>query len=321
MRGIAKKALDYFAYANWLFLCGLLKLVPRRAVVVVSRGAGYFNYYVLRFRRAQIARNLRIAFGDALSPEQIRRLSIQCYQNATLTFYEFLQPRPFFYKMDDMFESQVSPGILQKMREDGGILLTGHVGNWELPIRYFAREGVRLTAMIKPLHNPLIDAAVSRRRRRFGTEVLSINASLKRVVDAAREKRCMIFLADQDARRQGIFVDFFGRPASTATGPALFAWKLKLPIYPCFCLRGPKPLMRMRIIACPPIMPDPKAEREAEIRRLTEEHVRVLEKVVRENPELYFWFHRRWKTRPKRRFRPDDDRTGAEAAPEKAADS
>ena len=123
---------------------------------------------------------------------------------------------------------------------------------------------------------------------------------MKTAVSAARRGKWLTIVADQDARRHGIFVDFFGKPASTAEGPALFSWKLNLPIAPLFSVRLPGPRRELKAIGLPLIHPDPSAPREEEIRRLTEAHVRALEDTIRRYPDSYFWLHRRWKTRPKR---------------------
>jgi KDO2-lipid IV(A) lauroyltransferase len=94
-------------------------------------------------------------------------------------------------------------------------------------------------------------------------------------------------------------VDFFGTPASTAEGAAMFAHRLNLPLLCTFSIRNNDALRTLRIEIAPAIFPDPTTERDADVLRLTQTHAKYLEDVVRRHPGSYFWLHRRWKTRPK----------------------
>jgi KDO2-lipid IV(A) lauroyltransferase len=109
-------------------------------------------------------------------------------------------------------------------------------------------------------------------------------------------------LADQDAGRRGFLLPFFGRLTSTYNGPASLAIRLGVPLVPAFCLRQPDG--RFRLVLFPNIEPDPTAERAAEERRIMTEYNRLVETVIRMAPEQYFWWHRRWKTNPRRRSAP-----------------
>jgi KDO2-lipid IV(A) lauroyltransferase len=299
----------YLEYAGWLFAAGLLKLLPRRATVLYARLWAWILHRVFRLRRATLMENLRTAFGDTKTPKELDRIALRSLENMILTFYEFVQPEPFFGRAVDLITSCDASQAAQFLGR-GAIVITAHIGNWEALGSYgVLRLGLPLVALMKPIHNPLINAAVVRQRRRLGMELISTDENMKVAITAARKGKWLTILADQDARRGGTFVDFFGRPASTPEGQALFAWKLNLPIIPAVSVRVPGPRRELAAIALPPILPDPSAPRDAEIRRLTEAHVRALEEMVRLHPESYFWLHRRWKTRPKRRWaRPGESR-------------
>jgi KDO2-lipid IV(A) lauroyltransferase len=175
------------------------------------------------------------------------------------------------------------------------------MGNWEQMGRLGERENVQIAAVAKSMHNPLVNESIVRQRAVRGLEVLLVKSSMKQVVDALRRGKWVAFLGAQVERRHGTFVDFFGRPASTAEGPAYFSKRLGLPILPVFCVRLRDKERSLRLVFCPPIQPDDSLSREDDIKRMTLEHVRSLESVVRRYPEDYFWLHRRWKTQPKRR--------------------
>lgn len=299
----------WIEFAAWVAVSWALKPLPRRALVLLADAAGAFCYHVLRIRRKLVDANIAQALGDTHSLARRRAIARRSYQNSVLTFFEFLQPNPMFTPDWDSFARL--EGIENARPFFGGrpaLMVTGHLGNWEGMAALLERHDVRMVALAKPLHNPLVQRRVLAGRSRYPRlEILLTHASMKAVVDAVRAGKWVTFLADQDARRTGIFVDFFGRPASTAQGPALFAWKLGLPLLPIFCVREQAGSRPLSVIFCPPIIPDPEAPRDEEIRRLTGAHVRALEEVVRRHPEDYFWLHRRWKTRPKRQDRPPGD--------------
>jgi len=104
-------------------------------------------------------------------------------------------------------------------------------------------------------------------------------------------------LPDQDARRAGIHVPFFGRPASTHTGPARLAIAANAPIGVGVMERSGRGRFRARVLRV--LTPDPSAEEEAEVRRLTVEMTKALEEAIRGRPDHWYWLHRRWKTPPK----------------------
>jgi KDO2-lipid IV(A) lauroyltransferase len=165
---------------------------------------------------------------------------------------------------------------------------------------YFALRGYRLKVIAKPLHNPLVEKELTATRRAVGFDILYTREGMKPGLRHLREGGALAILGDQDARRQGIAVPFFGQPASTALGPAVFAWLARVPIVPVFSYRvGP---MRHRFRFFPAIEVSREQNREEALAQATRAHVRLLEEFIREHPEDYFWFHRRWKT-PARKTR------------------
>lgn len=182
---------------------------------------------------------------------------------------------------------------------DPYIAVTGHIGNWELMGAYFAScRDVPVAVVAKPLHNPYVEEMVNNVRTKNGMEVISTREdAAKDILKALRKGKNVVFLADQDARRSGIFVDFFGKKASTFPGPALFAIRSGCPILPVFDIRMKN--YRHKIIFYPPIYPTGVSKnREEAVEEITRRHVGVLEDVIRRYPEQYFWFHKRWKTEP-----------------------
>lgn len=290
-------------YAGWQLVTGTLKFVPRQVMIRFANAAGWMMYHALRVRREVVDGQLDRALGNTYSLNERRQIGCRSWQNCVLTFFEFVQPNPVGSAGWDNFREQEGFEEYCKPLLDAGenaIIITAHIGNWEALGGLGKRENVSLAAVAKAMHNPLVNGSILRSRAKRGLEVLQIKRSMKCIVDAVRAEKWVAFVGDQDARRNGIFVDFFGRPASTAPGPAYFASKLNKPLLPAYCVRINDADRHLKVIFMAPIYPDPTADREEDIKRMTQEHTRSLEQVITSHPAEYFWVHRRWKTKPKK---------------------
>ena len=177
----------------------------------------------------------------------------------------------------------------------GAILLSGHFGNIELLGAWLGRRNP-VSFVVRPLSNPGVERWITRCRGEAGVATIPAGAGVRRVYQELRANRWVAMLADQDARRQGVFVPFMGHPASTAIGPARLALATGAPIVMGFDTRRDDG--RHEIDVEPALeVEDPRAPDAAE--RLTALHVAMLERWVRRCPEMWFWLHRRWKTAPR----------------------
>jgi KDO2-lipid IV(A) lauroyltransferase len=183
--------------------------------------------------------------------------------------------------------------------QGASILASAHFGNWELALDYLSvHRRLKAAAVAKPMHNPLVEELVARTRRTFGWDIISTREDpVRPLIQGLRDGLCMVLLADQDARREGVFLPFFGHPASTPVGPALLACRFKIPLAVGLARRDPVD-GRHYLRFYPPLYPDPTADRKTEVERLTRAYLACLEEAIREHPEQYFWFHKRWKTQP-----------------------
>jgi KDO2-lipid IV(A) lauroyltransferase len=196
-------------------------------------------------------------------------------------------PRLIQYRGREHYETARSRGR-------GVLLSLGHFGNWEVTAPAYRRNFGRLHAVYRPLDNAVLDRLVFEMRTGYGQTMIPMAEATVRVAAALRAGETVAILADQDARRHGIFVDFFGRPASTLPSLAILSLRTGAPILPVHPVREEG---RFLVEADAPIFPEAMAG-EDRIRRMTQEVVRRLEAAVRRRPEQYFWLHRRWKTRP-----------------------
>ena len=159
----------YPEYAGWLFAAGLLKVMPRRAAVLLARACAWLMHRVFRVRRDTLDENLRTAFGDTKSPEELDRIALGSMENALLTFFEFVQPEPLWGSVTRLFVELEGTEQTKQLHEGGGIVVTAHIGNWEAGGAYgVSVGGFPLAAVMKPIHNPLIDGAIVRAPRAHG---------------------------------------------------------------------------------------------------------------------------------------------------------
>jgi Kdo2-lipid IVA lauroyltransferase/acyltransferase len=252
----------------------------------------------LGIRRSTVAENLRLAFperGEAWRREveraAYRHLGREAAAMVRLSgldaaaVVERTVPRGW-----DELQEALSEGR-------GVILVTGHYGNWEIAAATVAARGVPVAAIVRRQGNRLVDARLDAARRNLGVETVSQREAPSRIPRVLRRNGVVGIVGDQDARRAGVFVPFFGRPASTHRGPALFALRFGAPVFACVARRLPGPGVRYEVSGSRVEVPR-TGELEADVRTLTAALAARLEAEVREAPEQYFWFHRRWKTAP-----------------------
>ncbi|MEO5989173.1 MAG: lysophospholipid acyltransferase family protein [Candidatus Eisenbacteria bacterium] len=177
----------------------------------------------------------------------------------------------------------------------GVILMTGHFGNFELLGAWLTRWNP-VDFVVKPLSNPGAETWLADIRARSGVGNISTGGGVKRVFQALRQKRWVAMLADQDARRHGVFVPYFGIPSSTPEGPARIALASGAPIVFGWVVRQGDG--RHQLTIEPPLLSRGDPRDEAAVIALTAQHTALLEAAVRHAPQAWFWLHRRWKTAP-----------------------
>jgi Kdo2-lipid IVA lauroyltransferase/acyltransferase len=188
-------------------------------------------------------------------------------------------------------------GLLLK-RNQSVILLTGHYGNWEILGYVLATLGFNTTSIARPLDNPYVNQWLLGVREKKGQRILAKKGATEEVVQVLGGGGAVSFIADQDAGRKGIFVNFFGRPACTYKSIGLLAMEYQAPVVVGFARRvgdGFKFSVSVQEI----IHPQQWQEQDDPLRYITQRYTAAIESFVRKDPEQYLWVHRRWKTRPK----------------------
>jgi len=270
------------------------RLSFRRAGVLGER-IGRLGYWPLGIRRAVVERQLSAALPER-SPEDIERIARETYAQLGRTSVETaILPAYNAAEIVSLFEDVQGWSIIEERlaRGKGLILVTGHLGNWELGGAYLAARGVPIDVVARHMANPLFDRYLTRTRQQIGMEVVHDEEAVRRVPRSLRSGRAVAFLVDQGAvGLASTWVPFFGRYAKTPRGPAVFALRLDAPIVFGAAVRRPSGRYQLTF---EPIDVAPTGDREADVDRIVADYTSTLERWVRRTPEQYFWHHRRWK--------------------------
>ncbi|MGA2442838.1 MAG: lysophospholipid acyltransferase family protein [Tepidisphaeraceae bacterium] len=180
----------------------------------------------------------------------------------------------------------------------GLIMLTGHYGNWEILGYVMATLGFESTAVARPLDNPYLSEWVYGVRERQGQKIVGKKGATSEITDLLASGGVVGFVADQNAGHKGIFVDFFGRKASTYKSIGLLAMQFEVPIVIGYARRlGGR--FHFRLATQDIIWPADWKDQPDPLLYITQRYTKAIEDFVRDDPSQYLWLHRRWKTRPK----------------------
>ncbi|MCS6770562.1 MAG: lysophospholipid acyltransferase family protein [Kiritimatiellae bacterium] len=274
----------------------ILCALPLRVARAFGRGVGLIAFAALRKHRETNLADMARCFPGASRRDLKRRLR-RVYQNLAVNYVEVIR---WFGGRDAELDAMVrADGMehVERARERGrGVLvLTAHLGNWDLLGPWAARR-VPLTIITKELKNAGANRYWQEARARIGLKLLPAHGSYRACLATLKRGEFLGFILDQNMTRdEGIFVDFFGRPACTTPGLAYLAAHAQSPVLPVFMVREPDGSHRVRIL--PPL--DPPADRRPEtIQDATQRYTRIIEDVIRQHPDQWIWMHRRWRTQP-----------------------
>jgi Kdo2-lipid IVA lauroyltransferase/acyltransferase len=275
----------------------VLRLLPFSVARSLGRGLGRLGM-ALGIRRTVVERQIAGAFPE-LDQREVGALVRDAYAHfGELLIESALIPTLGRKGVLDLFTSADGFDQIEAAHRAGNgiILITGHFGNWELAGAYVAARGVYTEGIVRRLNNPLFDAFVSRTRISWGMNVVYDQDAVRRTPRAFKEGHAMCFVADQGVLGlASTFVPFFGRPAKTPRGPAVFAVKYRLPTFFVAAVRESNG--KYRCIITPVEIPD-SGEREENVDTMVARFTAILESWVRKYPSQYFWHHRRWKRQP-----------------------
>jgi KDO2-lipid IV(A) lauroyltransferase len=291
---------DFGEFLAVRVVLAVLQALSLAAGYRIARALAWVAYHVDRRHRAVADENLRSAYPGWTAGERDRVIR-RVYRHFAMMVVEMahlprkLRPHTWKRYMTLRGGSELVAALLSGRPV---LIVTGHFGNWELAGYALAMCGFKSYAVARPLDNPWLDRLVKRFRRHTGQELLNKNGDAGRMADLLEAGGILCTLADQDAGPTGLFVPFFGRPASTHKAVALLALHHHALLVVAAAHRSGVGLDYVvdieEVIDSRQFADDPQA-----VRRLTADYTAAWERLVRKAPEQYLWLHRRWKHVPK----------------------
>jgi len=294
------KISDYAVYLVVRILVCFIQSLSLEAAFAFARGLAWLAYRVDRRHRLVAQENLRHAFPEDTSEADVNRRVRAVYVHFCTLLMEIIHiPRKLHPNNWRRYLDLPHGRRLVRSLLSGRPLLvvTGHFGNWEMSGYALGLCGFTTYAIARELDNPFLDRYLRTFRERTGQRVLAKKGDFDQMQALLAGAGIIATLADQDAGGRGLFVDFFGRPASTHKAVALLALEYRVPLLVTGTARVAWPMHYANLIE-DLILPEEYEGRPDAVRAITERYTSALERIVRAYPDQYFWLHRRWKHQP-----------------------
>jgi KDO2-lipid IV(A) lauroyltransferase len=296
-----RKSAGRFAAWLGLHICSLIvKVIPAGCLYAFAKNIAVLAYVFAKKQRKIALDSLSIAFGKEKSPREIEEIARDCFiymaKSAVELMFLFDKPRA----LRELVEIQGRQNLDKALAAGrGAILVSAHFGNFPLLLGRLALEGYKAGGIMRPMRDAKVEKIFLEKRDKFGVKTIYSqprNECVNNTIAALRNNELVFIPIDQNFGTGGVFVDFFGEKAATATGPVIFAQRTKAALIPCFILRQPDD--RHKIIFEAEL--ELKEGKDAQdtilinIQRLTD----IIESYIRRYPAEWGWIHRRWKSKP-----------------------
>ncbi len=294
------KSRNYIEYLLFKLAYSLLSLLPfgllRRLCIIAAHIA-----CSLGMRKRVVEVNLLTAFGETLSGKEITVMVRRCYEELGCTIAEIIKSESI---VENSGEHSIHGLEILRREHDSGkgvMVLTAHLGNFLAGGYILGNMGIHLNVVGKPLHNPLLNEEFNKIREKYQNRLILISGARNdpaggyRIFKTLKRGEIVVIVNDQDAGPDGYFGRFFGTQSSIPSGPARFAFRTGSTVTTGFAERHEgKVAMEIQ----EPIDYSQAGSDEEAEKIILDEYSRRLEEKVRRSPELYFWFHKKWKSTP-----------------------
>ncbi len=289
---------DYLVYLAIRCAVCVLQTLSLETAYSLAKHLGWVIYRVNKRHRLVAHDNIAKAYPGQFSDAQIDAMVRQVYVHFCRLLMEIvLMPRKLHISNWKNYATlEGSQAMMGALLADRPLLIvTGHFGNWEIAGYALNLFGFRTHAIARPIDNPYLDQYLRDFREGTGQKILAKQGDFDQIEKVLADGGTLATLADQDAGERGVFVPYFGRPASTHKAVALMAMEHKVPMVVCgTMLKGEK----YHIVPADVIFPEEYERSPEAIKEITQRFTSDLEQLVRQAPEQYFWVHRRWKSQP-----------------------
>lgn len=279
----------------------LVKHLPYRAVIGIAAVTMTLAYpFMIRLRRTA-KESLAIAFSKDKTPEQLARIQKKCFRSMGYGMVEMIYYLTHPENVSAMVYMEGREHLDEALKRGKGAIITvAHFGNFPLMMFYCALQGYKVSSIIRASRDPLLEAKLLKLRSDSGLNTIYAQPRKKCVsecLEVLRRNEILFVPLDQHSGTAGsVLVDFFGRPAATATGPIIMSKRTGAPILSMFITRRDNGMQRVFVEPPQKLIDDQDNEKmlQANVQRITD----TIERVVRDYPHEWGWMHRRWKIDP-----------------------
>ncbi len=273
----------------------IVRLIPRDIGLSFFRTLGLILFYLMPNRRKIALTNLEICLGRDKNTEERKRIAKESFKNSIAIGFDFLkilQLHPD--EQSRLVEVSGEENLIDALEMKKGVFaVSAHLGNFPLMLTFMSKRGLKVNVVTRQIKAIWADRLYTGMLNRFGTGTITKDRVALGIIRALKNREIIGYVLDQNMQRDtGIFVNFFGRKASTIRGLATFANKYGSPILPAYVVSSPE---GHRIFIDKPYIFDSSQENELE---LTQRFTSLVESWIRKYPEQWIWYHRRFKTRP-----------------------
>jgi KDO2-lipid IV(A) lauroyltransferase len=269
--------------------------IPKTHLLFFGKMLGNLLYYLAAPQRRIVRRNLQFSHVES-SPQQLQSLSKRIFRHFGITILELLQMTCFSQK--ELLRNIHVEGkeiIIEALaRQKGVVLITAHLGNYEMAWQYVpCYFGRQMAGVAKKMRNVRLDRLIHKIRTRFGNKIIYKKGALPEMMQTLRQGEMVGLLMDISRRFDGVEVNFFGRRATATPAAALLGLRCKSPIIPAFCHRSANGKLIIRVER--PIEIQRTKDLRADLQTNTQLITDRVERAVRNSPEQWNWMLKRWK--------------------------
>lgn len=291
--------IDFVAYFAVRFLNFIFAFMPIGVLLWLGRRLGGIAFIVNMKRRVIAYANLKSAFAAEKSPKELRAITKRVYQNMVQTFIEVLNLTKVNRKYVDRYVEVVNMERIRNASVSGRgtVLLTAHFGDWELSSLVSSVEGFPIHVLVREQKMKRLNELLNRLRESNGCKVIRKGMDVKNLIRELREAHIVGILADQDAGKNGMFVNFFGRPTSSHSGTMEIARRTDSVVLPNFIVRTGGAYHKLYLEEYIDFRTINSSD---PVREALQMYMNLLERYIRQYPDQWLWLHKRWKSTPVR---------------------
>lgn len=290
----------FFAWLGLSFCSLIVRFIPARYLYGFAESLGYLGYCFVKRQRKIAYESLNIAFGQEKSPEEKERIARDSFIHMAKSAVELLflmdRPQTLRARVDILGKENLDSALASSR---GVILVSAHFGNFPLLMASLSLAGYKIAGIMRPMRDSRVEKMFLKKRNRLKIKTIYSQprlACVNSTIESLRNNEVVFIPLDQNFGSGGVFVDFFGQEAATATGPVVLAQRTKAALILCFIIRQKD--NRHKIIFEPALSLEAGRDAKDSIIVNTQRITNIIETYIRKYPLEWGWIHRRWKSKP-----------------------